>query len=380
LWLLTLPGEGALYQLSIYLLPLLALLHRASRQQLWQLLGRHRLALLLLAAPLSLAALSAALRSGASPDPELLREFIWRLGVVALAGAALLRQHRIALPAVLLLLWLSATGHSLIALWQVATATGISHVLQFSGRAGGMADSPNELGLLLVLGLLCGWQLRSARPPLNLLLLAAALPQLLLLLLSGSRSAWLALLAAALATLLLTPRAPWRWRHLWLGAGALALLLALSAQVPGVLQRLPGLFSDPARTAIWSHFLQVWQAHWLSGVYDLHDHAFTHPLTQRVYHNPHGVINDIAVRSGLIGLAVFALALGTAARDFYRSPHRACLLPLLAAVVVGCLFSFSLYAKIFAQGLYALLLMLWLTYAQPGCTPQPTAQPQAGAG
>ena len=157
------------------------------------------------------------------------------------------------------------------------------------------------------------------RRGLRLSLLAVGIP---LTVLSGSRSAWLAMAAAATVAIV-----PWAWgrrQRLRLprtidARGAALGLAALAAVALGVLVVLPRLTAVTSllyRGALWRDTLRAWSADPLLGVgpgimpYARQAAApdFSFPVRQPHSHNlPLGVLGD----AGLIGLAAALLLVGT---------------------------------------------------------------------
>lgn len=174
-------------------------------------------------------------------------------------------------------------------------------------------------------------------------LVAVGIP---LTILSGSRSAWLAIGVAAVVGGLpwawgqrgrLRLRGAWAGRTLLMAAGALAAIAVLAALV---LPRLTAVTSLLYRVTLWRDTLAAWQSDPLLGIgpgfmsYARQAAAgdFTFPIRQPHSHNlPLGVLGD----AGIVGLAAAVMLVGTALRIAGPWRSRSAIGRASALVLVG---------------------------------------------
>ena len=142
-----------------------------------------------------------------------------------------------------------------------------------------------------------------------------------LIVMSGARSAWLAIPFAAAALLLRStgsrPFLSHHWRGIMGGTGAVAILIAaawMAGALEPIVQRATASSTIDLRFAIWSHGLQAFAANPLAG-----SGPGTFPMTitlsgyfglyPQVGHGPDSAPVQIISESGLLGVAAVALAM-----------------------------------------------------------------------
>ncbi len=381
LWLLFFPLQGAVYQATIYLLPLTCLLLEECRAVLKTFLSvyRHLIVLLLLPGVVSFGRyLLAGHGEGCFfADFETLFRYLWRFLFFALVAASTVKVLNISSRQLLSGLVSSAALHCLWAL--VSSRADI--VLFFEGqtdlRLMGALDSPNEFGLLMALGAVATLRLlmdkqKKITAVFQTILLAGCL---IAMFLSQSRGAWLALaVGLGLFALCLyrdnVKMSGWAWG---MTIGFLLITLWLLGQNDYLRERLELFCSDPARMMIWKHFMSVWRQHFWWGVYSLDGMGVGNASGICLYKNPHSIFLDVAVRTGVLGLSVLVFFWGFCLKTFWRSSQRLIVLPVAGMVLCGGLFSWSLYAKTFTQSLYALVL-IFLFSDRAMSVSQPPAQ------
>lgn len=251
----------------------------------------------------------------------------------------LLWDHTVTLVAVRRLLWAWVVGGYLGAIG-VLTAAGVS-----VERSTAFGFDENDLGSILALGVPMAWYLagRGGRPWTRVLAAGYVLVGSLAVLLTGSRGALLVLLAAVLLTAALAST-----RSLPVRAGVLAgllvvgvaLLMLVPPQTQARLATLPdevraGDLND--RTPLWAAAVEIIADHPVlgtgAGTSDVGIAA-----RRSVEMGVHDTYLAIGAELGLVGLALFALALLAAWRRTRAAPPRvrgvasALLLTLLLAM------------------------------------------------
>jgi putative inorganic carbon (HCO3(-)) transporter len=202
----------------------------------------------------------------------------------------------------------------------------------------------------------------------RLLLGAVALVQVLCLVLTLSRSGWVAFAFSLAVFALLLDR-----RLVWAGAGVGVLLLPFLLQIDLLWVRFISIFSlkdssNAHRIVVWRETLGMIGEFWVTGVglghraFRVVYPSFAFDRSKFPFHS-HNTYLQLAVETGIFGLLAFILLLGSTAkgavRQFFRSRNRftRCLLAAgissLAGVLVFGLFESVLY-------LPKIIIMFWL--------------------
>jgi len=273
------------------------------------------------------------------------------------------------------------------ALWQFASGYNVLGYPMTGSRLSGIFYPKYRLGLVLAAAsplyfeVVRRWSARYRGAWL------LVLPFCVVVVLSGSRNAWMMLGLSGLGYLVfLATRVDWRTRlRPWLGRVLLVALVSgvAASQYPGLGERIEattGLLSadletvDAAtkqRVSIWVPALAALREHWVNGVgargfrYVFADHAEANNywLTggrDGVTH-PHQMLLEIAVDTGVLGVLGVALAAALLARALRRlaQPSRERALPASLCVLVAW---FPLGAHMAFYGTYWSTVSWWLLY------------------
>jgi len=244
-------------------------------------------------------------------------------------------------PSLLDRLWaplmIAATGQALLAIWQYYSAADV--------RPAGTLLNPNHLGAWLVPVLCLTW----GRERFLTVRIAATVPILFALVLTGSRGAFVALVVGALVLAWPVWRAVSGRTRLWVvGAVALVALLAVGSQWQRLREADPFRYQ---RLRIWSGTLQVAsESPWLgtgpgqfaAAARNAQFPDGNGPLSyDRHFSSPHSDLFRIPAEFGWLGLAAIAATLFLAARSLSsrppedRAPGRGAVAGLLALGTQG---------------------------------------------
>jgi O-antigen ligase len=225
-------------------------------------------------------------------------------------------------------------------------------------RYAGAGFDPNDLGVTLALGIPMAWYLASPagldwRHPfrrwLNIVYIPVAVTGVLL---TASRSAFLALLPALLVPAFLESRKRGRLAHVLLTALVVA-MAAVYVVPPSSWERVATIENElhggtlTHRTEIWRGALVLFTRHPVGGTGVGGFETAVQPLigTRYVAHNAFlGVLSEL----GLVGLALFSGLLATILAAVWRLPdrsYRSLWLTLFAPWVVGAMALSSQYRK-----------------------------------
>ncbi|SEA10643.1 O-antigen ligase [Desulfuromusa kysingii] len=366
-WFLTFPTQGALYQITIYSIPLLCILNSECRTVFKKLLSDNKWLLIVLTVPVLLAyvnhSFSHVTAAYLFEASETVLRYYVRFILLGLCGAVIVDY--LGLNPLMLLggVLISVSIHCGYAIF-----TSFSEIVTFLfslkgvPRMSGLIGSPNEFGLLMVIGVLISLGLISKKQNLyiNLLLVLVFLCCLLTTILSQSRGAWFALFVGFVLFLLPDKHNVYRpYQRLFFVIVTILICVCSFYQVDLLSKRMSRFTSDPARLLIWDHFFSVWLNHFWVGVYSL-DGYFLRTVHGRVFHNPHSVFLDAAVRAGILGLISLGSFFVCGFKKFWASTCRINILPFIGSVFAGGMFSWSIYGKTFYQSVMAVVLMLFL--------------------
>lgn len=376
LWFITFAVQGALYQASIYLIPILCLFYKPLRTEFGRVLCQYWYVLCLIVFPIFLSYLYNVLPNIGSKYVSILEvdfdpvfRLFWRVFIFSVSVLAIKRVFGLKIETLFLYIFIIAVMHAVIGIC-------LSHEVILRGfakggfpRIVGLIGSPNEFGLLMVVGIVAGvnYLLNIYHRFISKSFLIACILSICLLifclLVSQSRSSWLAFLLSILFYISYT--FTYKRHHInkaafYVFVVMISLFVLYISQMSFFEERFDRLLSDGIRVAIWAHFISVWKENWLVGVYNLGDYVFLYDMNKHVYKNPHSVFLDVLVRSGVIGLVSFIGFLTIVFFKFYKSFFSMSLIAMLVVVMVGTMFSFSIYGKEFTQSLYAIIFMLFL--------------------
>ena len=368
LWFLTFPTQGALYQITIYSIPLLCLLNSECRAVLKKLLCDNKWLFVTLVSPILLSyanyLFSSVTAGGLFETGDTIIRYYIRFVLLGLCGAVIVDYLGLSSPMLLGGMLISATMHCGYAIL-ISFSDIVTFLFSLKGipRMSALIGSPNEFGLLMVIGVLISIGLISRKQNRygNFLFFFIFLCCLLTTILSQSRGAWLALFVGLILFLLPDKHSSYRLYQRVFFVFIIILICAFSFDQVGILsKRMSRFSSDSARLFIWDHFSSVWLSHFWVGVYSLDDY-FIRFANGHVYKNPHSVFLDSAVRTGIFGLISLCVFFIYSAKKLWNSAYRINTLPLLGSIFAGGLFSWSIYGKTFYQSIMAVVLMLFLT-------------------
>ena len=372
-WMVSFPVKGVLFQISLYLLPILVLSFRQTRSLIKGNSFTILLLLVSLSVPLFLSELWSVMFDGGSLSSDPFRVF-WRLALfpVVLAMAcdySRFSNRRLQGSLVLFATLYGVTGIGSSILHLSLNGRPLDH------RVAGMVSNPNPFGFLMFVAFLTTiWLLLRTESRVGVLIF---MPTSLLLLvagwLSGSRSA---LLAGILSMLLLLVLQRERLISFFLtrkkllilgGGGALVFVSILLLQIPyqEYLQgHLLSALSGDIRLQIWQHYLGLVKENPFLGAPLTTENKFHH---LGLIHGPHNMYLSVLVHSGLIGLAGLLTALGWLVKRITCSDNkdRDLCLALLLLLCVYCFFNSSIFGNEMTQGVFALIIAMTLGSEPP---------------
>jgi len=380
---MTFPVQGVFYQASLYLIPLMLLLRADTRSLLKHALSCYWPLLLLIVLPTFLSLIINGYLglggrfSGISDIPmDPFFRLLWRIALFSLCLYVLYQVLELDLMFIAKLIFIGAVIYGISSICKSYEPIAKFLVDGKNIRLFGTVGSPNELGILMSIGIFSGVGLLifSSKKQQNvwqIIITGLVIILLFCLLITQSRGAWLAFFVALISFLFVLVRSGQVRKVIYIGLtiGFVSAILALLIDMDALQNRLFKLFIDDIRLAIWQYFLGVWKENWLFGVYDLGSYNYMH-TNNHVYKNPHSVFLDVLVRTGLLGFMSFLVFLATIFCQFWRFRTGSFVIGLFFSIVVGTTFSFSIYGKEFAQSLYTLLFFLYLIVVHEKSVPE----------
>jgi O-antigen ligase len=278
------------------------------------------------------------------------------LVVIVLVLNQLLTTER-ALKHLLVAVYVSLAIPALVGAYQVVTKTGYHVSAEFS-RVRGTFDHPNPFAIYLTMLIIMGVALvlKVQRRSVKLLLLGAIGTSGLFLLLTYTRSAWIATLAGLLVV------AFYQGKRLVPIMGFAVVLVMLL--VPSVAERFSDLSTETTRSGAAGNSL-VWRFEYWRQALELSENPIigaglrTVQASTDVSKEPHNDFIRVYVETGLIGLSAYLWFLVSLARNARRSIRRT-RSPLEHSVAVGfagCLAAFLLLSLV--SNVISQLVILW---------------------
>jgi O-antigen ligase len=278
------------------------------------------------------------------------------LVVIVLVLNQLLTTER-ALKHLLVAVYVSLAIPALVGAYQVVTKTGY-HVSATFSRVRGTFDHPNPFAIYLTMLIIMGVALvlKVQRRSVKLLLLGAIGTSGLFLLLTYTRSAWIATLAGLLVV------AFYQGKRLVPIMGFAVVLVMLL--VPSVAERFSDLSTETTQSGAAGNSL-VWRFEYWRQALELSENPIvgaglrTVQASTDVSKEPHNDFIRVYVETGLIGLSAYLWFLVSLARNARRSIRRT-RSPLEHSVAVGfagCLAAFLLLSLV--SNVISQLVILW---------------------
>lgn len=278
------------------------------------------------------------------------------LVVIVLVLNQLLTSER-TLKHLLVAVYLSLGIPALVGAYQVATKTGF-HVSASFSRVRGTFDHPNPFSIYLTMLIVMGVALvlKVERRSVKLLLFGAIGLCGVFLLLTYTRSAWIAMIAGLLVV------AFYEGKRLFPIMGFAVVLVVML--VPSVAMRFSDLSTETTQSGAAGNSL-VWRFEYWQQALQLSENPVvgaglrTVQASTDVSKEPHNDFIRVYVETGLIGLSAylwFLFSLGRSARRAIRNTRR----PLEHSVAVGfagCLASFLLLSLV--SNVISQLVILW---------------------
>lgn len=367
LWLVLFPAKGAVFQGCLYLLPLLVVVYRDTRELLWE----HARYFVVLggcfALPLLVSELRAAVFWG-YPFGDGAFEAFWRLAVFPLVLVTVCRYCRCTSRQILIALVGVGIFYGLAGLGGVFFDT-VPVLRSFGARAAGFVSNPNPYGFLMAVTCLVAlFLVMTARHDRELVFaVVGGGVGFAGLLVSGSRSALLAWSVALVVMAILG----WRYFHVSslsrrtiVCGGVVVLLLA------GILVALPSSYVDlihhrmahvaqgDIRLTIWSRYLECFVEHPVLGVpircgdkIQINGQGF----------GPHNMYLSVLVQSGILGAgALISGLLWLIRKATLNRPSRTVVVPMALLLCFYCFFNSSFFGNEMTQGVFALIVVLSL--------------------
>jgi len=278
------------------------------------------------------------------------------LVVIVLVLNQLLTTER-ALKHLLVAVYVSLAIPALIGAYQVVTKTGY-HVSASFSRVRGTFDHPNPFSIYLTMLIVMGVALvlKVPRRSVKLLLLGAIGVSGLFLLLTYTRSAWIATLAGLLVV------AFYQGKRLLPIMGFAVVLVVLL--VPSVAERFSDLSTETTQSGAAGNSL-VWRFEYWQQALELSENPIvgaglrTVQASTDVSKEPHNDFIRVYVETGLIGLSAYLWFLVSLARSARRSIRntRSPLEHSVAVGFAGCLASLLLLSLV--SNVISQLVILW---------------------
>lgn len=357
-WCLTFPVNGAIFQLTSYLIPLSIFFIAETRVEAVRALKSDGLILLsCLVLPLLISGLKEFFENGHIDAHEIF-VFFWRLVVfpIALSSIANTRcfnQRKFGRIFTFILVLYAFTG--IIQYFS-------GHVLYkgsgYDERMYAIVGNPNPFGLLMAFGVVLALAQRSLWGSLNTIILTFFSIALMALcaFLSGSRGAWLALAIGGGVVLVFRYREIPIKSYIIVVLILVAIILTISQfhSVSKYLQvRLSHIDHDAPRMHLWPHYLHLF----------LEQPVFGHGTVSMRFdyggeriHGPHNIYIEVLFRTGVVGFSLFSLALLYIFKKLWLTAETRPYISLLSILLVGGFFDYSIYEAEFFQSLFALLI------------------------
>nr|WP_320115682.1 O-antigen ligase family protein [uncultured Desulfuromonas sp.] len=364
LWIVFFPVKGVVFQICLYLLPLLVVLSGDTRK----LLGEHNRHIVLLslcfALPLLLSELRAVLLWGGALSDGAFEAF-WRLAFFPVVLATVCRYCHCRSRQILVILTAVGVVYGLAGLSGVFFDD-VFMPRSFGPRASGFVSNPNPFGFLMsVTSLVSLFLLLSAKHRGEMILaLVGVAVSFSAVVVSGSRSAFLGGVVALIVMALLGRRCSvpsFSRTHLFAGLGIVVVVagvIVVTSQPLDVLNDRIVRATQDIRLTIWSHYLQRFFEHPIMGVpiscsqkIQIHGRSY----------GPHNMYLSTLVQSGLAGLiALLTGLLWVFRKAFFIGPEKIVVVPMVLLLCCYCFFNSSLFGNEMTQGVFALIVALTL--------------------
>jgi O-antigen ligase len=366
LWLFTFSSKGALFQLSLYLIPILAISYSSTRQVILQYVKPIILpGSILLLAPIFITSLIALWSRHVPMDKDIFDVF-WRLILLPVAITVICLYYKISAKTILFSFIAVAFIHACIgfieAFFDIPIGRG-----QWGNRLSGLISNPNSFGLLMISAAIAALH-QSVTATERKTKYGYILACCLFVIAwegSGSRSAGLALSAGILILL------AYHYKSLiqLIKTNMLTSTIVLGLIIIGIIsffysdfftvRILNNNISTDLRLPIWNYYFnETKHAIWLGrSVNEIEQFQY---LGNDYY--PHNLYLEILLRSGLIGLTVFLLLIGIMLRKILSSSdeYKPVCLALFIAILINCFFNTSLLGNEMSQGIFTVMLVLYL--------------------
>lgn len=372
LWLTTFSSKGALFQMSLYLLPILVISYSQTRQALLNYIKPIILpSSVLLIAPLLISGLIALLNRSTPIDKEIF-DLFWRLILLPVAITVTCRYYQISTKTILFSFITVAFIYACIAFIEAFFDIPIGRG-DWGNRLSGVISNPNSFGLLMISGAIAALH-QSITTTKSKAKYAYILVCCILIIGwegSGSRSAGLALAIGILIIL------AYHFKRLmqFAKANTLAVTISVGLSIIGIISFFYSNFfierilnnnlSTDLRFPIWQYYLnESKQALWLGRSVN----EITPFNYQGKNYHPHNLYLDIFLRSGIIGLTAFLALVGIILRKNLLSSHESkpVCLALFTAILINGFFNTPLLGNEMSQGVLAVMLVLYLMQTNIG--------------
>ncbi len=366
LWLFTFSSKGALFQLSLYMLPILVISYTPTRQALFQYIKPIIFpSSILLLAPILISSLIALWSRHVPIDKEIFDVF-WRLILLPVAITVTCLYYKISAKKILFSFITVAFLHTCIgfieALFDIPIGRG-----QWGNRLSGLISNPNSFGLLMISGAIAALHqsITATERKTKYAYILACCFFVIAWEGSGSRSAGLALAAGILILL------AYHYRSLikLIKTNIFTSTIILGLCVIGIISFFYSDFftvrilnkniSTDLRLPIWDYYFnESKHAIWLG--------RSVNEITQFNYlgkdYYPHNLYLEILLRSGIIGLTAFLLLIGIILRKILSSSdeYKPVCLALFIAILINCFFNATLLGNEMSQGIITIMLVLYL--------------------
>ncbi|HEC60030.1 hypothetical protein LCGC14_1495460 [marine sediment metagenome] len=372
LWLFTFSSKGVLFQLSLYLLPILVISYSPTRQALFHYIKPIIFpSSLMLLGPILITSLIALWIRDVPIDKDVF-DIFWRLILLPVSITVTCLYYKISAKTILFSFIAVAFIHACIGFIEAFFELPIGRG-QWGNRLSGLISNPNSFGLLMISGAIAALH-QSVTATERKTKYACILACCVFVIGwegSGSRSAGLALAAGILILI------AYHYRSLiqLIKTNIFTSTIILGLCVIGIISFFYSDFftvrilnkdiSTDLRLPIWEYYFnETKHAIWLGR--SVNEIKEFHYLGEGYY--PHNLYLEILLRSGLIGLTAFLLLISIILRKILSSSdeYKPFCLALFIAILINCFFNATILGNEMSQGVITIMLVVYLMQINRG--------------
>jgi O-antigen ligase len=364
LWALSFPAKGAVFQLSLYLIPITIFWIADTRRLFF---SRYQAAFALSVCCIVLPIFSQELWHLLFSDQTIKMdsfEIFWRLSVLPLCLICLIRYLNLSHSTFSLSVGLIILSYAIVAI--VIQYFELKSIKPWGERMSGIISNPNPFGAFMALGLII-WldkliHTKSLHKALSYIVIIAVIVYCWLA--AEARSAWIGGAFAIAALLILNSSTlanrKFSKKNYTLGIAIAVILLTIILLILGdhFSKRIDQLFTAGIRIELWQHYIEQLKPHFLFG----------QPLSlYEKYQDiagPHNAYLNILLRAGVIGLlALVGFATWVVYHNIATKSRSSKLsLAISTLLCIYCSFNSELYRSEMSQGIFTFILIYMLAF------------------